>query len=82
MNGALSVLDTMDEMGCYISSKTYSTLMEAFAKKGDIESIMQTLKKCGNKNIFISDMYKMNIIYQLAINGHAEHISQVSLKEK
>lgn len=77
MNGALNILNIMREIGCIPSSKTYAALLEAYARKGDIASIMTTLKRCESKNMIILDKYKMNIIYHLAINGYADQVDKI-----
>lgn len=77
MNGALNILNTMKVMGCIPSSKAYSALLYSYAKKGDIENIMSTLKTCEQNNIIIDDGHIIEIIYHLSVNGHSEHVDRV-----
>ncbi|XP_033211722.1 leucine-rich PPR motif-containing protein, mitochondrial [Belonocnema kinseyi] len=77
INGALNILSIMKGMGCRPTSKTYASLLTAYAKKGDIENILKTLENCEHKDIIILDKYKMDIIYHLVRNGHKEHIAEM-----
>lgn len=69
----------MKQTGMMPTSNTYTHLLCAFAKHGKIDDILSTLDKCEASEIHLSDKDLLEVIYQLATNGHsnfADHIIQ------
>lgn len=77
MESAVGILGVMQQAGLEPSSDTYTTLLCGYAKRGDIESIRKVLSECQEKNVFLLDKDYMEIIYELAVNGHDKFIDEI-----
>ena len=71
LESASGILAVMKQAGLEPSADTYTTLLSGYARKGDIETINQLMKECEEKEIYLLDKDILDIIYALAINGHA-----------
>ena len=69
----------MKQAGIEPTSRTYSAVLCAHAKNGDIEIIRSTLKECNKKDILFADKEILDVVYALASNGFPEHIDEVLL---
>lgn len=70
----------MKQAGLEPSSESYVTLMCCFAKHGLIEDIISTIDECSSKNILVADKDLLEIVYNLSINFHTNHISDILKK--
>lgn len=69
----------MRENGLEPSSRTYKTLVIAYVKKRDINSVQKILKDCESMDLLLRDRDFMEIIYTLAATGQEEHIDSILL---
>ncbi|CAG9859713.1 unnamed protein product [Phyllotreta striolata] len=74
MDSARSIINVMVQAGLEPSADSYTTLLCGFASKGDIETITKLFEECESKEIFLLDKDYLDIIYELAVNNHDEHI--------
>lgn len=70
----------MKQAGLEPSADTYTTLLCAFARHGDIEALNTTLAECEPKEIILLDKDLLDIVYTLTINGHGEQVDSVLAK--
>jgi len=82
MESAEGILNLMKESNLEPSSYTYTLLASGYAKKGDIEKVIEVLDICENKDIYLTDREYLDIIYALVINGHSDKVDQVNLFKK
>lgn len=62
------------------SADTYTTLLCAFARHGDIDALNATLAECESKEIILLDKDLLDIVYTLTINGHGDNVDAVLAK--
>lgn len=67
----------MKESGLEPSPDTYTALLCAYAKHGEINEIVTTLDKCEANEIYLLDRDLFDIIYQLATNGHEDSVDKI-----
>lgn len=67
----------MKQAGLEPTSDTYTTLLCSFAKVGDIAAITSTLDACEQNELYLLDKDLFDVIYTLAINGHAAHVDAI-----
>lgn len=79
---AAGILGVMTQAGLEPSSDTYTTLLCGIARKGDVEAINNYIAQCEEKDIFLLDKDYLEIVYALAINGHADKIDGVLVHTK
>lgn len=79
MESAEGVLNVMKESSLEPTSETYTLLSSGYAKKGDIEKVVEVLNTCDRKEINLSDKEYLDIVFALATNGHGNQIDQVNL---
>ncbi|XP_049788788.1 leucine-rich PPR motif-containing protein, mitochondrial [Schistocerca nitens] len=77
MESAVGILGVMRQAGLEPSSDTYTTLLCGYAKRGDIDSIRKVFAENQEKNVFLLDKDFMEIIYELAVNGHDKFIDEI-----
>jgi len=78
MENAEGVLNVMKESNIEPSSDTYTFLASGYAKKGDMEKIIEIFDICENKEIYLNNKEYLDIVYALAINGQINDINQVN----
>ena len=59
------------------TNDTYSALLCGYAKLGKINEIHKLLSELKNKDVALSDKHYLEIVYNLATNGHHEHVPQI-----
>lgn len=64
----------MKQAGLEPTADTYTTLLCSYAKVGDIAAISSTLDACEKNELYLLDKDLFDVIYTLAINGHAGHV--------
>lgn len=80
MESAKGILSVMKQAGLEPSADTYTTLLCCYAKHGDMESISNTLAECEKNEILLLDKDILDVIYNLAINGHGDKIDGLLTK--
>lgn len=78
MESAEGVLDVMKESKLEPLSDTFTILASGYAKKGDIEKVVEIFDTCEGKEIYFSDKEYLDVVYSLAINGHGDKVDQVN----
>lgn len=74
LESAVGVLSVMSHSGMEPSADTYTTLLCGFARNGDIESINKYMKQCEEKEIYLLDKDRFEVVYALAVNGHGDKV--------
>ncbi|XP_063702468.1 leucine-rich PPR motif-containing protein, mitochondrial [Culicoides brevitarsis] len=74
IESASGILQVMKQAGLDPSSDTYTTLLCGYAKNGNIEKMKEIFSTCEKSEIFLLDRDILEVVYSLAINGHAEHV--------
>lgn len=80
LESAKGILGVMKQAGLEPSADTYTTLLCAFARHGDIEALNSTLAECEPKEIILLDKDLLDIVYTLTVNGHPEQVDTVLAK--
>ncbi|XP_005185081.3 leucine-rich PPR motif-containing protein, mitochondrial [Musca domestica] len=80
MESAKGILSVMKQAGLEPSADTYTTLLCCYAKHGDMESINNTLAECEKNEILLLDKDILDVIYNLAVNGHGDKIDGLLTK--
>ncbi|CAH0561344.1 unnamed protein product [Brassicogethes aeneus] len=77
MESAYGILSVMTQAGLEPSADTYTTLLCGYAKKGSMSDITKIFDECELKEVFLLDKDYLDIIYSLAVNGHAQHVPEI-----
>lgn len=72
----------MEKTDIGVDAGTYEALLKCYAKKGDIDSINNTLHESEDKDVTIGDHHLLNIIYELSVNGHGQYIDNLIIHLK
>jgi leucine-rich PPR motif-containing protein, mitochondrial len=80
LESAAGILKVMAQAGLEPSADSYTTLMCGYARKGDLESINKYASECEEKEIFLLDKDFLEVIYALAVNGHADKVDAIADK--
>lgn len=76
MQAALDTIEKMKETGFFLNFYGLEQLLRSFAKLGDIESINKTLEMFEESKVELVNRDILNVIVELAVNGHTEHIDK------
>lgn len=82
MESAAGIISVMSQAGLDASADTYTTLLCGYARKGDVESINKTIDVCEQKEIYLLDKDLLEVVYAMALNGHADKVGEVLNKIK
>lgn len=67
---ALQLVETIKDAGFSHTRETYVTILRVHAKYGDIDAILSEINRLAAEKQNVSDKDILDIIYDLAINGH------------
>lgn len=80
LESAQGIMGVMKEAGVPPSNETYATLMCGYAKSGNIDKIKELFDECENSKILLLNRDILKVVQELALSGHASHISEVLSK--
>lgn len=67
----------MKQSGLEPTADTYTVLLCAYAKHGNVNEILTTFDKCEANEIYLLDKDLFDIIYTLSTNGHTDAVDQI-----
>lgn len=77
MEDAERTLEKMRESGFKINFFALDSFLTFYAEQGDIENIEKTIKKFAKHNVPLHDKNLFNVMCNLGINEHVEHIDKL-----
>uniref|UniRef100_A0A6Q2XHP1 PROP1-like PPR domain-containing protein n=1 Tax=Esox lucius TaxID=8010 RepID=A0A6Q2XHP1_ESOLU len=77
MESAVSILSVMKGAGIEPGPDTYVALLNAYAERGDMEKIRQTLETAGSTDISLMDRDLMQVVFSLAKAGYHQHVPSI-----
>lgn len=70
----MDTIATLKESGYKVNAYTFEALLSHYGKSGDLENIQQTFEMFKEKNQEILNRDILNVMCDLAVNGHADKI--------
>ena len=80
MESALNIIKVMKEANIEPSSNTFTALSCAYAKRGDLTSILNICDEIKKENLYLTDKDFFEVIYALAANGHSDKVDEILSK--
>ncbi|KAL7302489.1 hypothetical protein TKK_0005133 [Trichogramma kaykai] len=77
MESAMKIMDNMISSNITPTITTYATLLNCYARTGDINNVRSILHQCEEKNLWVPNKVLLEVIYHLTSNGHIEFIDEI-----
>ncbi|EPY79461.1 hypothetical protein CB1_000929005 [Camelus ferus] len=77
MENAENILTVMKEAGIEPGPDTYLALLNAYAEKGDIDRVKQTLEKVEKSDLYLMDRDLLQIILSFSKAGYPQYVSEI-----